>query len=249
MGRLSGKVAIITGAGRGIGRTLAEGFAAEGARVLAADRDRSGAEATVTSIRDAGGAGEAFEVDVACADQAAALVATAGEALGPVVVLISNAGVAGFVPSLEITEAEWDRVVDTNLRGTFFCAQAAARVMVARGRGSIVYLSSQLAAAPRKNTAHYVASKAGLVGLAKAMALDLGPYNVRVNAIMPGVIETEMNRARLVKTGEREGDVRRIALGRLGSPRDILGAAIFLASEESAYVTGTCLRVDGGWLG
>jgi 2-deoxy-D-gluconate 3-dehydrogenase len=160
-----------------------------------------------------------------------------------------NAGINRAAPALEVSETDWDGVMAVNLRGAFFCAQPAARHMVTAGGGSIAFTSSQLADFPRRRMPAYIASKAGLLGLTRALALEWGPHRVRVNAIQPGVIATPLTAARRTIPREVETDLARIALGRLGEPEDLVGMAVFLASDESAYVTGACFRVDGGWLG
>ncbi|MGH7266524.1 MAG: SDR family NAD(P)-dependent oxidoreductase, partial [Candidatus Rokuibacteriota bacterium] len=163
--------------------------------------------------------------------------------------MLVNAGINRPTPALDVTEADWDAVVDVNLRGAFFCAQAAARRMAAPEGGSIVFTSSQLADFPRRGMPAYVASKAGLLGLTRALALEWGPRAIRVNAIQPGVIATPLTAARRAVPSEVQADLARTALGRLGEPEDLVGMAVFLASAGSAYVTGACFRVDGGWLG
>lgn len=248
-GRLADKVAIVTGGSRGIGRAIAEGYAAEGAKVVVASRQFENAVSAVEAIRGAGGEATAYQIDVADAAQVPGLIEAALERYGRLDVMVCNAGVNRAKPVLELTAEDWDWVLNINLRGAFFCAQAAARVMAAQGRGSIILVSSQLVGSPRRKVAHYLASKAGLWGLAQAMALDLGPYGVRVNALMPGVTETDINRARLSRPEERAADAGRTALGRIGRPEEMVGAAVFLAGDESAYVTGTSLKVDGGWPG
>jgi 3-oxoacyl-[acyl-carrier protein] reductase len=248
-GRLAGKVAIVTGGSRGIGRAIAEGYAAEGAKVVVASRQREHAEAAVEAIRAAGGEALAHQIDVADAAQAPGLVQAALDRFGGLDVMVCNAGVNRAKPVLELTEDDWDWVLNINLRGAFFCAQAAAKVMAKHGNGAIILVSSQLVGSPRRKVAHYLASKAGMWGLAQAMALDLGPFGVRVNALMPGVTETDINRARLADPAERAADAGRTALGRVGQPQEMVGAAIFLASDEAAYVTGASIKVDGGWPG
>jgi NAD(P)-dependent dehydrogenase (short-subunit alcohol dehydrogenase family) len=248
-GRLEGAVCAVTGAGRGIGRAIALALAAQGAAVAVVDLNAEMAGAVAEEVERAGGRGLILGVDVGDPEQSAAGIAQARDHFGRLDALVNNAGVIGFRPCLEIDPAEWDRVVNVNLRGTFFAAQAGARVMVEAGRGSIINVSSQLTVLPRVNVAHYIASKSGILGLTKALALELGPRGVRANAILPGVIETDINRARLAVPGEREADLRRVALRRLGQPDDVAGAAVFLASDESRYVNGAALRVDGGWFG
>jgi NAD(P)-dependent dehydrogenase (short-subunit alcohol dehydrogenase family) len=249
MNRLAGRVAIVTGGASGIGRALALGFGRESARVVIADRDVAGGEATVAAMRDDGGMGQFIAVDVASTADVRLLVTATVATFGRLDAIMVNAGVNRAAPALDVTEADWDAVVNVNLRGAFFCAQAAARHMVTAGGGSIVFTSSQLADFPRRRMPAYIASKAGLLGLTRALALEWGPQRVRVNAIQPGVIATSINAARRAIPAEVAADVARTALGRLGEPEDLVGMAVFLACDESAYVTGAAFRVDGGWLG
>lgn len=249
MRRLEGKVVVVTGAGSGIGRAMALGAGAEGAAVVVADRNPDGGEETVALLRAQGAIGSFERVDVASPAESEALIAATTTRYGRVDGLLCNAGVNRIAPALSVSEQDWDWVTSVNLRGAFFCAQAAARRMVAQGAGSIVFTSSQLADFPRRQMPAYIASKAALLGLTRCLALEWGEHGVRVNAIQPGVIGTPLNAVRLQDPSERARDEARVALGRLGRPADIVGAAIFLLSDESAYVTGASIRVDGGWLG
>lgn len=249
MGRVAGKVAIVTGAASGIGRAMATGLAAEGARVVVADRDAREGEATAATLRAAGGDACFVLTDVTRPAEGETLARETVERFGRIDTIVCNAGIARRTPALDVSEAEWDAVLDTNLRGAFFGARAAARHMATLGGGSVVFTSSQLADFPRRDMAAYIASKSALLGLTRALALEWGRYGIRVNAIQPGVIETPINRDRLSRPGEAEKDLARVALNRLGRPADLVGVTIFLVSDESAYVTGSSVRVDGGWLG
>jgi NAD(P)-dependent dehydrogenase (short-subunit alcohol dehydrogenase family) len=249
MGRLSGKVVIVTGGASGIGRAMAEGVAAEQGVVVVADRDTAGGEVVAESLRESGAEARFEQVDVARPEESAALVETVVKAFGRLDGMLCNAGIGRRKPALELTEADWDEMLDINLRGAFFCAQAAARQMAGAGGGSIVFTSSQLADFPRRLMPHYIAAKAGLLGLTRCLALEWGELGIRVNAIQPGVIETPINRDRLQYPEEREKDLVKTSLGRLGRPADLAGAALYLLSDEAAYVTGSSVRVDGGWLG
>lgn len=247
--RLSGKHAIVTGAGSGIGRAVALGFAHEGAGVVAADVDPERAHETARAIEAAGGRALALAVDVADRASVEAMLGAALLRFERIDVLFNNAGVTSRVPFLEMAEAEWDRVLDVNLKGQFLVGQAVARHMAERGGGSIINTSSQLAeGAANPRSAHYLASKGGSRMLTRAMAVDLAPYNIRVNALAPGVTVTNLTRQRLEDDPDwRRWALERIPLGRLGQPDDLVGACIFMASDESRYMTGATLVVDGGY--
>ena len=247
--RLDRQTAIVTGAGSGNGRGIALRFAQEGARVVCADVDETGARATVAQIEASGGNAVVSRTDVSDREQADAMVALAKERFDAVDILVNNAGVETLVPFLELEEGEWDRIVSVNLKGPFLCAQAAARQMVDSDRaGRIINIASVNAKIALHGQAHYASSKGGLIMLTKAMALDLAQYRIRVNAIGPGVIETQMTARSLADPERRAMLLGKVPLGRVGQPLDIANAAVFLASDESGYVTGTTLYVDGGWL-
>ena len=247
--RLNGKHAIVTGAGSGIGRAVARGFAREGAGVVTADVDAGRAGETARAIEEAGGAALAIQVDVSSKAAVEALVRTAVERFGRIDVLFNNAGVSSRQPFLEMPEEEWDRVLGVNLKGQFLVGQAVARHMAERGGGSIINTSSQLAeGAANARSAHYLASKGGSRMLTRGMAVDLAPYNIRVNALAPGVTVTNLTRQRLEDDAEwRRIALERVPMGRFGEPDDLVGACIFMASDESRYMTGATLVIDGGY--
>jgi NAD(P)-dependent dehydrogenase (short-subunit alcohol dehydrogenase family) len=246
-GRLAGKRAIVTGGAAGNGRAIALGLAREGAGVAVLDVNLAGAEAVA---REIGRGASAHRCDVAVPTEVDRAVGAAERALGGVDVLVNNAGVSGGDGSfLDVTLEAFDRVMAVNLRGAFYVAQAVARRMAALGGGSIVNVTSNLAFVAVTGSSHYAASKGGLLQLTRAMALDLAPHRIRVNALAPGLMLTEMTRQRYQEGGDwwRERD-ERIALHRIGQPEELVGAAVFLASDEASYVTGSSLVVDGGYL-
>lgn len=242
--RLDGKRALVTGAGRGIGQGAALALAEAGAHVILAARSADQLDETRRAIEAAGGSAETLPLDIA--DIAA--TATAFGRLDALDILVNNAGSNRPAPLLEVTVEDFDAVMGINVRGAYFCAQAVAREMVAAGtKGSIIHTSSQMGhvGGPRRTV--YCASKHAVEGMTKAMAMDLAPHGIRVNAIAPTFIETPMTRPFLENRAFAEDTLNRIALGRLGQVSDVMGAVVFLASEASALITGTSLLVDGGW--
>ncbi len=236
-GRLEGKVALVTGAGRGIGRALAVGLAAEGSIVHLLDVDDP-TEAHGELPASARG------LALACDVSDAAAIRLAFSKLDRLDVLVNCAGVTGWIDALEPSEATWDRVIDTNLKGTFFCSSEAARLMRGRG-GSIVNVSSVLATRGMPNSSAYAASKGGINALTVQLAIELAPEQIRVNAFAPGATNVERNLADDPSYLDVWPPV--IPLGRIGEPEDMVGPAVFLASDDSAHVTGQLFYVDGGW--
>ena len=251
MNRLDGKVAIVTGAARGIGRAVAAALASEGASVVIADVSGDGAEDAAASIRTDGHAAIGVAVDVSVRGEVEALVAAAEKAFGTPSVLVCAAGITtngGETTFLELTDEEWGRVFDVNLGGTFLCSQVAARRMVAAGiGGSIITFSSIGAQRPMYGVPAYHTSKAAVSGLTRALAVNLAHHGIRANALAPGYILTDMMRSVMLGDEERHRAlVSRVPEGRLGQPDDVVGAAVFLASDESTYITGHVMHVDGG---
>lgn len=247
-GQLADRVALVTGAGRGIGLAIARAFAKQGADVVVADLHEESAARVAEEIRRLGRSALALEVDVAQPEQVVAMAERVVARFGRIDILVSNAGISQQDDFLDMPVEAWDRVIAVNLRGVFLCGQAVARRMTRTGGGSIVNIASQRAVTPGRRQAAYAASKGGVQTLTKAMALDLAPHGIRVNAIGPGPVMTDLTSARFADPTEREEFLRRVPLGRLGEPDDIAGAAVFLASDEARWVTGHCLFVDGGWL-
>ena len=246
--RLHGKVAIVTGAGSGNGKAIAEGFAREGARVVAADLLEESASATVRDIEKVGGAAKGIRIDVRNAADAQRMTDFALSAFGRLDVLVNNAGVISRSDFLELDEQEFDRIFAVNVKGVFLCAQAAARHMARHGGGNIINISSAIAESFDPVIVHYSASKGAVRSLTGAMALALARRGIRVNAIAPGPIYTNMNRDKLDVPENMAAVVAHVPLGRIGKTEDLVGAALFLAADESAWVTGTTIYVDGGYL-
>ena len=249
MGRVQGKAALVVGAGGGIGGAAAEGLAREGAGVFCADTDAAAAEATAARIRAAGGRAAAAGLDVRDRAAVDATVEAVVREFGRLDIVLESAGIAHRLDFLEVDAATWDRVVAVNLTGMFHVGQAAARQMVKQGGGgSIINITSQLAEVARPERAAYVASKGGARSLTHAMAVDLAPRGIRVNAIAPGPTLTGLTRASYTDPAARRTTEALIPLGRLGQPDDLVGAVLFLASDESRWVTGSTVTVDGGYL-
>jgi len=249
MGRVDGKVALVAGSGGGIGGAGAAGLAREGAALLCADINAAAAEATAARIRDAGGRANALALDVRDRPAVDAAIAAAVSGFGRLDVLLDCAGVSQTASFLDLDPGEWNRVIAVNLTGMFHLGQAAAQQMVRQGSGgSIINVTSQLAEVARPERAAYVASKGGGRSLTQAMALELAPHGIRVNAIAPGPTLTGLTRASYADPERRRATIAQIPLGRLGEPEDIIGAILFLASDESRWVTGSTVTVDGGYL-
>ena len=237
----------MTGASQGLGRRFAQVLAAHGAAVGLAARQVDKLEELRAAIAAAGGRAACVALDVTEIAAIERALDQVESALGPLQILVNNAGVAVSKGVLEQTEADWDRVVATNLKGAFFMAQAVARRMAARGGGAIVNIASVLALDVVGHLAPYAASKSGLWQLTRSMALELARHGVRVNALAPGYIETEINRAFLAtEAGERMRT--RIPQRRFGTPEDLDGALLLLASDASRYMTGSIIVIDGGLL-
>ena len=241
---LTDKVAIVTGASRGIGRSIALALAAQGAKVVASARNAEALAELTAEIKSQGGDALAVVGDVAVEDDANNLVKKAVEAYGQVDVFVNNAGITRDGLLLRMKNADWDAVLDTNLKGAFLCTRAVAKVMSKQRSGRIINISSVVGEMGNAGQANYCASKAGLLGLTKSVARELARRNVTVNAITPGFITTEMTEDMTGKAQEAMTD--QIPLGRPGSAEDVANAVIFLASDQSAYITGQVLGVNGG---
>lgn len=246
MDRLKGQTALITGGGTGIGRAIAEAFAAEGARLVIAARRPDVGEQAAEELRAGGTEVHFVATDISDPEQSRALVGATVDLLGGLDILVNNAGLStSFVPFLELGEEEFDLVVGTNLRGTFFLSQAAAKEMVRRGGGKIVLITTNITEIAQAGCAHYMSSKGGLRSLTRSMALELAPHNIQVNAVAPGEIFVEAARDFFCDPANAERFAA-IPAGRIGRAEEVAGAVVMLASEDSSYITGQTLFVDGG---
>lgn len=245
---LTGRHALVTGGSRGLGQGIALALAKAGAEVCVTARSASGLDETLQLLADAGHPGRALELDVR---DVAGMSATLGKLFSgwPVDILVNNAGFESVAPSLDVDEALWDSVVDTNLKGSFFVAQAAARDMAARGtHGSIINLCSLTSYVGVPTAVPYGSSKSGLLGMTRALSAEWARHGIRVNAVAPGYFRTEMTEVFYADTAWADGMLTKIPQRRFGLPADVGGPVVFLASDAAAYVTGQCLAIDGGYL-
>ena len=251
MFNLKDKTVIITGARRGMGKAHALILAQAGAKIVVSDISQEECQLVVDQIEKNNGQAIAIKCDVSKKQQVDEMIRKTKEKWGRIDVLVNNAGIAQFVPFLEMTEQEWDKTIDINLKGYFLCAQAAAQEMVKQKSGVIINIVSVAmgqVGVGFQNLAHYSASKGGIVAMTETMAAELGIYNIRVNAIAPGVIETPIIDP--VKQDEKamQGILARVPLKRVGRPEEVSNLVLFLASDASSYMTGSTVVVDGGWL-
>ena len=248
---LKDKVVIVTGARRGMGKTHALVLAKAGAKVVVSDISKEDCQKVVGEIKKDRGEATAIKCDVSKKEEVEDLVKKTIEKFGKLDILVNNAGIAQFKPFLELTEEEWDRTLDINLKGYFLCAQAAAKEMAKQKSGVIINIASVAMGQVGigfPNIAHYCASKGGIVGMTEALAVELAPYNIRVNAIAPGLIETPMIDSIKQDPKTMEAMLAKVPMHRVGKPEEVSNLVLFLASDESSYMTGSTVVIDGGWL-
>lgn len=244
---VSGQVVLITGSTRGLGLAFATGFAAAGARVMINGTRPETVDPAVARIRNEGGSAAGYPFDVTAPAQVESAVERIEQEIGPIDTLINNAGIQRRTPLEQMPLADWQHVIDVNLTSVFQVSQCVARRMISRRRGCVINISSLNAEGSRPTIAPYCAAKAGLEALTRSMAAEWGKYNIRANAIAPGYFITDLNRP-LVENPDFDAWVRgSVPLGRWGDPSELIGAAIFLASAASSYITGRTISVDGGW--
>lgn len=244
---LTGRRALVTGASRGIGQALAVGLARFGADVAVCARDPSALKGTKAAIEETGNTAHAFPLDVRDVDAIAPAFAAAADRLGSLDILIANAGIEQVAPALDVTAELWDRIVDTNLKGAFFCAQAGAFLMRGRG-GAILTLCSLTSEVGVPTAVPYGSSKSGVAGMTRALATEWAPLGIRVNGLGPGYFRTDMTEPFYRDDAWQRAMLAKLPAGRFGALDDLIGAAVFLCSDAARYVTGQVLYVDGGYL-
>jgi len=245
---LKNKVAIVTGSRRGIGKAIALTLAKAGANVVVSDINLDDCNKVVEEIKAINGNALAVKADVSNPEDVSKMINLTTEKFGKVDILINNAGIYMQKSLKEITEKDFDRILDINLKGVFLCSKAAVPEMIKQGKGKIINIASIAGQVGFANSSAYCASKGGIINMTRELALELGQYKINVNAIGPGVIETLMTKDLLEDKATKEALLANIPLNRIGKPEDIANAALFLASDNSDYITGITLFVDGGWL-
>jgi len=251
MQNLKNKIALITGAKQGMGKSHAIALAKQGVKVVVTDINQSECQKVVDEIKNLGGEATAFKLDVSNKSEVDSVISEIVKKFGKIDILINNAGICQFKPFLELSEQDWNRTIDINLKGEFLCAQAAARIMKEQKRGVIINIASVAMGQQGvgiSNIVHYCASKGGIAAMTEAMAVELAPYNIRVNAIAPGMIETPMIGAVKSDPKTMEAMLQRIPLKRVGKSEEVSELVVFLASDSSSYITGSVVVIDGGWL-
>lgn len=242
---VAGKTTIITGGAQGIGLAISQRFARDGAKVAIWDIDEAAAQRTADELVAAGGKAIACRVDIADRAQVDAAIAAVREVFGPISILVNNAGISNIVPFLDMTEEQWDRMITINLKGVFHCTQAVIPDMLAAGWGRVVNVSSSSTQSGAPYMSHYVASKGGVIGMTKSLALEFADKGITFNNVPPGFIDTPLLRATLNEAAI-EAQIEGSPMKRIGRPEDIAAACAFLASEDAGYITGHTLSVNGG---
>jgi len=251
MPNLQNKVALVTGARRGMGRTHALTLARYGAKVVVTDINQEECEKVVDEIKNQGGEALALKLDVSKKDEVKNVIQETIKKYGRLDILVNNAGIAEFKSFLEMSEQDWDKTLNINLKGEFLCAQAAAEKMKEQGGGVIVNIASVAMGQQGigfANIAHYCASKGGVAAMSEALAVELAPFNIRVNCIAPGLIDTSMIQTVKSDAQALAGILNRVPLKRAGKPEEVSELVAFLSSDESSYMTGSTVVIDGGWL-
>lgn len=251
MFNLQGKVALVTGARRGMGKAHALALAAQGAKVVITDIDLNECEVVADEVRAGGGETICFKLDVSSKEDVDRVFDEVVEQYGRLDILVNNAGIFAPQPFLEMTEEEWSRTIDINLKGEFFCAQRAAKEMAKNKWGRIINIASIASGQVGVGIAggaHYTASKGGIIGMTETMAIELAPLGINVNAIAPGAIDTPMVSAAQLPKEAMDAMLAGVPLKRIGRPEEVSAAVVFLASDEASYITGSTVYVDGGWL-
>lgn len=244
--KLEGKVSLVTGAGKGIGKAIAVALATEGSSVAVNDINLQTAQATGQEIIELGGRALPIRADVSQKDEVDSMVKELTKSFGRVDILVNNAGVQTETPFLDLSEQEWDRIIKVNLKGTFLCSQLIAREMAKQGGGKIINISSIHQFLPRRNIAHYAASKGGIMMLTKVMALELAKCKINVICIAPGAIATNMNEAILSSRDKLAEMESAIPWGRIAEPREVARCVVYVASDDADYITGSTIYIDGG---
>jgi 2-dehydro-3-deoxy-D-gluconate 5-dehydrogenase len=245
---LKNKTAIVTGGNRGLGRTIALALAKQGANVAVVGRDKTRNAQVVNEIKQLGTKGIALSTDLTNINSIQEMVSKVMEEFGSVDILVNNAGISQTKFALEVTEEEWDRVMDLNVKSLFFCSQVAAKTMKSQGYGKIINIASVVGAVGDIGISAYTASKGAVINLTRSLSLEWARYGITVNAIGPAYIETEMNQEELSNEKVRNKIINKTPLKRLGNPEELEGAVMLLASDASSFITGQTIYVDGGWL-